>query len=144
MDNIPVYEIIFKIGKNGSASVAADMIEIKDMESFDVSIDGTVEEWNPMDTKGFVKRMLTAKSLSISAKGKRNYNDEGNNYVAGMILKTGNDCNSVMEIDFPNGDKLNLPGLIDLKTPFGGESTKPDTLEWDFLSSGKPAYTEGT
>jgi len=143
MENIPVYDLIFKIGTAGVASVTADFKEIKDIETFSVSIDGSTEEWNPMDAKGWIKRMLTGKSMTVSCSGKRNYTDAGNSYVAGMMLKTGNDCNSVMEITFPNADKLTIPGVVDLKTPFGGDSTAVDSLEFDLLSSGKPTYVEG-
>lgn len=46
----PVYNLKFKIGTKGKASTEEDMAVIADMETFSISIDGTVEEWTPMDT----------------------------------------------------------------------------------------------
>ena len=82
-----------------------------------------------------------AESLSISMGGKRNYGDPGNDYVAGLAFKTGNDCNSVFSINFPDGGKLVMDCVINV-TSLGGDSTAVDALEWEVLSDGKPTYTE--
>lgn len=141
---IPAFDLIFKIGKLGRTSVAIDMVTIKDMEGLVPTIDGSVQEWSPMDTHGWVRRLLTAKSFSLSMTGKRNYGDPGNDYVAGLSYKNGTDANSVFEITFPNGDSLKLNCVVNVKTPFGGESTAANTLEFDILSDGEPVYTEAT
>ena len=46
----PVYNLKFKIGTKGKASVEEDMAVIADMETFSLSIDGTVEEWTQIVT----------------------------------------------------------------------------------------------
>ena len=46
------------------------------METFTVAIDNGVEEWTPMDTEGWRKRLLTAKSITITLNGKRCIGDE--------------------------------------------------------------------
>lgn len=45
----PVFENKFKIGKSGRSSADDDMVIIKDLETFSVSIEGDVEEWRPME-----------------------------------------------------------------------------------------------
>ena len=40
------------------------------MTSFSVSIDGSVQEWTPMDAEGWMKRMTTGKALTVSLSGK--------------------------------------------------------------------------
>ena len=45
----PVFDNVFKVGKAGRSSEAADMVTVAEMESFSVSIDGNVEEWKPME-----------------------------------------------------------------------------------------------
>lgn len=112
------------------------------MEGLTPSIDGSVEEWNPMDTHGWVRRLMTAKSFSISFTGKRNYGDPGNDYVAGLAFKSGQNVNTVFEIVFPNGDTLSFNCVVNVTTPFGGDSTAPNTLEFEVLSDGEPVYTE--
>lgn len=65
------------------------MAVVKEMETFSVSMDGNVEEWTPMDTEGWGRRLTTGKMFTISLSGKRNIGDSGNDYVAGLAWKTG-------------------------------------------------------
>lgn len=118
------------------------MLIIKDMESLSPSIDGGIEEWNPLDQHGWVRRLMTAKSFSLSMSGKRNYGDPGNDYVAGLSFKNGQNVNTVFELIFPNGDSLKFDCVINVTTPFGGDSTSPNSLEFEVLSDGEPIYTE--
>jgi len=133
----PVNELTFGInitGRTGNTSTV-----VKDSESLEITIDGSIEEWNPMDMGGWVRRLMTAKSLSVSMGGKRNYGDPGNDYVASLGFKNGQDCNSIFTINFPNGDKLTFNCVINT-TKMGGASTDVDALEWEALSDGRPSY----
>ena len=77
----PVFDIVFKIGTKGLSSEEADMVSIKDMESFSISIESNVEKWNPMDQGGWGRSLATAKAGTVSLKGKRSVGDKGNDYV---------------------------------------------------------------
>lgn len=112
---------------------------VKDAESLSISADNGIEEWNPMDQEGWVRRLMTSKSLSVSLGGKRNYGDAGNDYVAGLFMKNGQDCNTWFSIIFPNLDQLIIPCVANV-TSLGGDSTAADALEWEIQSDGKPAY----
>lgn len=136
----PVFDIDFKIGINGRESSEQDMVVIKEMETFSPSIDGNVEEWTPMDTQGWIRRLMTGKGFSITLSGKRHEGDPGNDYVAGLAWKTGTDCSSKAEIVFPNGDKLAFDCVVNVTTPFGGDSTAVSELEVELQSDGKPEY----
>ena len=52
----PVYENQFQVGATKEA-----LTDIADMESFSVKLDNGVEEWNPLDQKGWVRRLMTSK-----------------------------------------------------------------------------------
>ena len=67
----PVFNNEFKIGKNGKASEEGEMVTIADLETFSVSLDNTIEEWTPMTTEGWIRRLQTGKSFSISLSGNR-------------------------------------------------------------------------
>jgi hypothetical protein len=136
----PVFNINFKIGINGRESTEQDMVIIKDMETFSPSIDGNVEEWTPMDTEGWIRRLMTGKGFSISLSGKRHVGDPGNDYVAGLAFKNGMDCSSKAAIEFPNGDTLAFDCVVNVTTPFGGDSTNVSSLEFELQSDGKPNY----
>lgn len=136
----PVYENAFKLGKAGKASADADMVAVKDMESFSVTVDGNIAEWNPLDQGGWTRRMMTAKSLTIKLSGKRSIGDPGNDYVADVAFKDGLDCTTKVEWSFPSGAKLEFDAVINV-TALGGESTDVDALEFELQSDGEPTYT---
>ena len=91
----PCYENQFKINTAASGATAS-MQSIADCETFSVSFDNGVEEWKPFEHEGWTRRLLTAKSVTISVTAKRNVGDAGNDYVAGLAWKNGRD----VETDF--------------------------------------------
>lgn len=137
----PSNEIKFGVCMDGRPEdlKSAEYTPVKDAESLSISIDNGIENWNPMDADGWQRALTTAKSLSISMGGKRNYGDPGNDFVAGLAWKNGQDCNSAMEVTFPNQDKLYIPCVISTNS-LGGDSTGIDALEWEVHSDGKPEY----
>lgn len=137
----PVHNNIFRVNKNGRSSNPADFVTIKDLETFSLAVEGVTEEWTPMDLEGWARQAVTGKKLTVSFTGKRSYGDPGNDYIAGTLLATGQDCESVFEWILPNGSKLTMDCVINLTTPAGGDSTNIDTLEFDILSDGKPIFT---
>ena len=86
----PCYENQFRINKGTTEK--EDMKEIKDCVSFSVSFDNGVEEWTPFDTEGWVRRLLTAKSVKITVSAKRNVGDPGNDLVASLAWVNGRDA----------------------------------------------------
>lgn len=139
----PVYENQFKINTSGRTTGTNNMVTIADMESFSVSFDDNVEEWTPMTTEGWVRRLKTGKGITISISGKRNIGDAGNDYVAGLAFASGSACNSQLEWTFPNGDKVLIDCVINV-TSGGGDSTGVEPLEFECLSDGKPTFTKAT
>ena len=138
------YDIAFRIDTAGlnftdGQAMPKSPKTISDAEGLSISIDGGVEEWNPMDGEGWTKRLVTAKSITISMTAKRNIGDPGNDYIAGLFMKTGNDCYSFFSIIFPNGDELGMPCIVNV-TSLGGDSTAIDAMEFEILSKGKTEY----
>lgn len=136
----PVYYTEFKIGTAGRESTEEDMKEVKDLTSFSISIDGNIEEWTPMDTDGWVRRLMTGKGFVITLNGKRHVGDPGNDYISNTAFKGGLECSSKLAIVFPNGDTLEFDCILDVKNPGSGESTDVAELEIEAHSDGKPEY----
>ena len=134
----PVYDNTFEI-----ETAESTFSTIAEMETFSVSIDNGIEEWNPMEAKGWVKRLLTSKSLSISLSGKRCDGDPGNDYVAGLAWAEGLSANSKFKWTLPDSKKtvVTFDCLVNV-TAFGGDSTAVDALEIEILSNGKPMVTQ--
>lgn len=137
----PVFNNTFKIGTNGLESTSTEMVIIAEIENFAPSIDGGVEEWNSMEAEGWGNAMMTSKKLSFSFSGKRAYGDAGNDYVAGLAWKTGNDVVTKFEWIFPSGAKIEFDCVVNVTTPGGGDSTAVEALEFEVLCKGKPTYT---
>ena len=138
----PVHNNVFKIGILGRASEAGDMKVIKDLETFSPGVDSNIEEWTPMDQEGWIRRLLTGKGVTFGFTGKRCYGDVGNDYIASLLLSTGENVASIFEWTLPNGDVFTMDCLINMTTPAGGDATNVDSLEFEVLSDGKPEYAD--
>jgi hypothetical protein len=136
----PVFENVFKIGVNGKTSIESDMKTIADVETFTVSFDDNVEEWTPMTTEGWTRRLKTGKAISIALSGKRNIGDPGNDYVAGLKFLTGQACETKFEWNLPDGTTVKFDVVVNI-TSAGGDSTNVDGLEFEVLSNGAPTVT---
>ena len=136
----PVNNIKFRIGTAGRASSDAEMTAISDMESFSISFDSGIESWNPIDQEGWVRRLMTSKSMTVSLSGKRNYGDFGNDYIAGLAYENGDKAASVLETIFPNGAVLRMDCVINVTASDGGNATDVGVLQFECLSEGKPKY----
>lgn len=137
----PVHNNVFKFGIKGLESTDADMVVPLDLENFAPSIDGTVEEWYPMDTAGWAKASMTGKKLGFSFKGKRSVGDPGNDYIAGLAWKFGQDVMTKFEWTMVSGAKLACDVVVNVTTPGGGDTTNIDGLEFEVTGYGKPTFT---
>ena len=136
----PVNNIKFRIGTGGADSLVADMAVVKDMETFGISFDNGIEEWNPLDQDGWVRRLMTAKSMTVTLSGKRHYGDPGNDYVAGLAYKNGQAATSILSVEFPNGGTLSMNCVVNVTASDGGDAADVAALEFECLSDGKPSY----
>lgn len=136
-----VWENAFKISTNGRNATPTLAI-IKNLESVEMSIDGTVQEWFAMDAEGFARNLITAKKISFGCSAKRTDGDAGNDYVAGMMLAIGAAAQSEFELTFANGDKLTGDCTINFTKGLGA-SEDVDPMEFDVLLDGKPTFTAG-
>lgn len=129
----PVYENQFKVGASKETATA-----IADMETFSVSFDNGVEEWKPFDQGGWTRRLMTAKSVTVSINGKRNVGDEGNDYIAGMAFVNGRAAEGVLIWTFPDGTEVVINAVFNVTNIGAGDSTNVGPLEFEALSNGKP------
>lgn len=133
----PVYENQFQIGASAEA-----LTDIADMETFSVTFDNKIEEWHPFDSKGWVRRLMTAKSVKITVNGKRNVGDTGNDFVAGLAFKNGREAEAFFQWTFFDGIKVLFENAVVNVTALGtGESTIVGPLEFEVQSNGKPVVT---
>lgn len=132
----PCYENQFKV-KAGSTYAT-----IADMETFSVSIDNGVEEWTPFEQEGWKRRLMTAKSITLTVNGKRNIGDAGNDYVAGLFMANGQAAQGDFQWTFPDGGVLEMTNAVVNITNMGaGDSTAVAPLEFEIMSNGKPTWT---
>ena len=137
----PVFDNVFKIGTAGRDSADTDMATIADCETFSLSMDNNVEEWTPMTTEGWIRRMQTGKGFSISVSGKRNVGDTGNDYVASKLFSTGQDVETIFEWEFADGTVVSFDCIISVSNAGTGDSTNVAPLEFEVMSDGAPTVT---
>ena len=136
----PCYENQFQI--NISATSTANYVDIADCETFEVSFDNGVEEWTPFESEGWVRRLMTAKNITITVSGKRNVGDAGNNFIAGLAFANGRDAEADFQWTFKDGTVVQFTGSPINVTALGsGDSTAVAPLEFEVLSNGKPTVT---
>lgn len=132
----PCYENQFQI------KVGEEMVNIADIETYSVEFSNGVETWTPYDTEGWQRAMMTAKSVTIKASGKRNVGDAGNDEVAGCALANGRDAERDFQWTYPNGMKLLFPGSpINVTNLGAADATNVAPLEFEVISNGKPTIT---
>ena len=137
----PVHDNVFKFGTKGLSSVDDDMVMPADLENFAPAIDGTTEEWYAMDAHGWAKSAMTGKKLTFSFKGKRTVGDKGNDYIASLAWKFGQDVMTKFEWVMKSGAKLVCDVVVNVTTPGGGDTTNIDALEFEVTCYGEPTYT---
>lgn len=135
----PVYENQFQID---TGTESTEWSNIADLESCSVAFDNGVEEWTPFDTKGWMRRLMTAKSITISIAGKRNVGDKGNDKIQSFAFKNGRNAEGNFQWTFPDGTKVVFKGAVINVTELGaGDSTAVAPLAFDVMSNGKPEIT---
>lgn len=135
----PCYENQFAIGKSGTDTVTTP---IANCDEFSVAFDNGVEEWTAFENEGWKSRLMTAKSVTISVKGKRTIGDAGNDEIAELAFKNGAAVQLPFKWTFPNGASVLFKNAVISVTANGaGASTGVAPLEFEVMSNGKPEYT---
>lgn len=133
----PCYKNQFQIGDSKES-----LSNIADMETFSPSFDNGVEEWTPYDTEGWIRRLMTSKSVTISVTGKRNIGDTGNDLVAGLLMQNGRATEKPFQWTFPDGTTVLFENaIINVTVCNAGDSTGVGPLEFEVMSNGKPTVS---
>ena len=136
----PCYENQFKIDK--SLTSTPSWVTIADLETFEVAFDNGVEEWTPFESEGWVRRLMTAKSVTITVSGKRNIGDDGNDFISGLTFNNGQSAQAGFQWTFPDGTIVTFnDAVINVTSNMGGDYTNVAPLEFEVMSNGKPTVT---
>jgi len=137
-----VNDLGVKISTAGRTLRDNDYSVIRGMESVSVTFDNGIEEWNPLDARGWVRRMGTTKSMTVAFSGKRVSGCPANDYIATLAYQTGTVLNTNLWIDFPNGAWLVMECVINVTACEGGSGGDVGVLEFECLSDGIPMYMD--
>ena len=136
----PCYENQFKVDTTPSSTPTWSTIA--DLETFEVSFDNGVQEWTPFEHEGWTRRLMTAKSITITVTGKRNIGDTGNDFIAGLAFENGQDAQADFQWTFADGTVVLFSDAVINVTALGsGDSTAVAPLEFEVQSNGKPTIT---
>lgn len=137
----PVHNNIFEFGTKGLSSTDEDMATPANMESFSPAFDNTIQDWFSMENEGWRSSLMTGKGWSISFSGKRTIGDKCNDYIAGLMLKVGQDACTKFKWTLPDGLTISQDVVIAVTNNGGGETTDVAKLEFECRSTGKPTVT---
>ena len=136
----PCYESQFKVDISNTSTPSWKTIA--DLETFEVAFDNGVEEWTPFESEGWVRRLMTAKSVTITVSGKRNIGDDGNDFISGLTFNNGQAAQADFQWTFPDGTVVEFgSAVINVTSNCGGDSTNVAPLEFEVMSNGKPTVT---
>jgi hypothetical protein len=135
----PVYDLDIEICTTGTT-----FAPIADMENAKLSIETGVETWHSITEDGWQRALATAKSYTLSMNGKRSIGDPGNDYIAGLALKNGRDCDSKIKVTFPDGAVFTGDVVVSVSDYAGDDATAVNPLAFNLISNGKPTYTPAT
>ena len=133
----PVFDNKFEVQIPMREGKPAHYVPVSCLESLSVSFDNGVEEFKPLEEKGWTRRMLTGKAFSITLNGKRDVGNEGNDYINSFSFSTGRDAVAHFRWTMVDDTCVDFDGVVNV-TALGGDSTNVDALEVEFLSEGKP------
>lgn len=94
-----------------------------------------------MENEGWIERLLTSKSWSISFTGKRVIGDVGNDFIANKLFAIGQGAYVPFKWTMPNGTEIKQKMVCSVTNNGGGDSTNVGALEFELQSSGKPEVT---
>lgn len=126
-----------------NVKVGEEFVPIADLEDFNITVDNNIETWYSISDGGWQNALLTAKALSGSFSGKRCLGDAGNDYIDSLRYNIGKAAEADFQVDFPNGDKLELTAVVGL-TDLLGSATGVVPLSGDLTGKGKPKFTKAT
>lgn len=131
---IPVLKNSFKI------KVSEQFVPIANMESFEVSFDGNVETWNPMELEGFQRALKTGLAMSLSSDIKREYGDAGNDEIADTKFAVGEDATKEFQWTMVDKTVVTFKAVCNVES-IGGSSIDVETMSVTFTVDGKPEIT---
>lgn len=139
----PCYENQFGVGEAGGN--AAPGTTISNCLTFQVAINGNIEEWSPFEQDGWLNRMMTGKDVVMTVTAKRDIGDEGNDMIADVAFATGKNAELDFTWMFPDGSKVWFKNAVISVTNLGtGESRTVGELAFTVSSNGKPEFINPT
>lgn len=110
-----------------------------DIQSVEAKISYELERRMPAGD-GWGQCLVTGRWMELLFTGKRCTGSPGNDYIAGRAL-TFKGAEEELELAFPDGQALRIPGVVCVIQPFGGPGLC--ALVWRFVSSGAPVLPGG-
>lgn len=138
-----VWESLFKLNTLGRAGTDSDLASIGELETLELSIDGTVQDWYAIGADGFAQNLVTAKKITFSGTAKRSVGDTGNDYLFSLFLGVGSGCQTKFKLEFPDGDTLSGNVNVNVTTLLGG-ATDVAPIAFEVHCDGKPTYVNSS
>lgn len=137
----PVSANQLRIGINGLYSTKTQMQEVDGLDSLELSLEGTVQEY--FTTKnGYNNADKTAIKGSFAFSGKRVVGDKGNDFIARTAWYLGRKAKTLFDYTFDDGTVIEGKVLVNTSKISGGAAEDLNSLEGDLIIDGKPTIKQ--
>ena len=121
-----------------------EWVTVAELEECIVTIDNNTETWKSFANEGWESALVTGKASKIDIKGKRCVGDDGNDFIAGKLLASGQDAYVPARITVADGKVLTWAKMACAvaNAGTGGAATDVGALEATLTGHGKPTLTE--
>ena len=113
---------------------------IANLESLELSIDGTVQDWYSMDGEGFANNLKTAIKVTLNGTAKVTDGDTGNDYIRGMMFAVCDDAASSFRLTLADETVVTADCTVNVTGGLGA-AEDVDQIEFELHMNGKPNIT---
>lgn len=116
----------------------------KGVENVDPEFEDEVDDTVYYDGQGFGNDDVTGIKASLVFSGHRNYDDEAQNYVAGMAFEVGEGRKTTFKWEQANGTTVTGPVTVSEIKVTGGDANEKSEFSFSVTFNGKPEVVAAT
>ena len=131
------WENMIEVSRDGQT-----WLPVANAETFDLLAEVGKETWVPIGGTGWQEAFSTTKALKAALTAKRTVGDEGNDLIASLFGKSGNDAYLYIRVNYPSGLKISCKFSVVVTNIGTGAGTGMAGLQADGDSCGAPTFED--
>jgi len=139
----PIHNLGFTVNIKGMGGDDTGMVSVEGLTSLKPNFEDVIDDYTPHGQDGWTDVQHTGNKFNVELELKRIVGDPGNDYLFGMMAKSGRDRNTSASVEFPlEKEKIIFNCLVEVTESPGGEMTELASLGITLHGKGKPTFTK--